>query len=153
MGILLCQYNWSSLSPFEGLSWSWLQTSIEISIDARCYCSRGWGRWIQDFQFVHNYVRSLLKVNFSFFAALLRILLHWSLQVLITSKLRLEPNFGSIFQNLNESIFTNFQNLHAALQIFILKCIRTFYSSKKEIRDDVSFYLCMSVSTLLLFPF
>ena len=49
-------------------------------------------------------------------------------------------------QNLNQSVFTNMQHIHPSLQIFILKHIVNFYTSKKELLDDISFYHCMSVS-------
>ena len=52
-------------------------------------------------------------------------------------------------QYLNGSAFTNFQHVHPTLQIFILKRILNFYTNKKEIQEDISFYLCMSVSTFL----
>ena len=53
-------------------------------------------------------------------------------------------------QNLNGSIFTNMQHLHPTFQIFVLRRIITFYTSKKELSDDISFYHCMSVSVTFL---
>ena len=55
----------------------------------------------------------------------------------------------SIRQNLNGSTFTNFSHVHPALQVFILKRIQNFYTTKKEIQDDISLYHCMSVRTYL----
>ena len=56
----------------------------------------------------------------------------------------------SIRQNLNGSTFTNFQHVHPAFKLFILKCIHNFHTTKKEIQEDISFYQCMSVSAFHL---
>ena len=45
------------------------------------------------------------------------------------------------------------QHLHPAFQIFILRRIIIFYTSKKELSDDISFYHCMSVSFTFLYFF
>jgi len=50
---------------------------------------------------------------------------------------------------LNGSTFTNFQHVHPAFQIFILRRIQNFYTTKKEIQEDISFYQCMSVSAFI----
>ena len=66
-------------------------------------------------------------------------------------KVQAKSKLRSARQNLNGSIFTNMQHLHPSFQIFVLRRLITFYNSKKELSDDISFYQCMSVS--YSFPF
>ena len=66
-------------------------------------------------------------------------------------KVQAKSKLRSARQNLNGSIFTNLQHLHPSFQIFILRRLINFYTSKKELTDDISFYQCMSVSCT--FPF
>ena len=106
---------------------------------------------------VHKNLRLFLKLSFlfSFFSSILT-----ASSILQTDTDMEQPSTDSLKvasrtkarasrQYLNGSAFTNFQHVHPSFQIFILKRILNFYTNKKEIQEDISFYLCMSVSTFV----
>ena len=50
-------------------------------------------------------------------------------------------------------MFLNFHHLHPEFQKFILYRIQNYYTTKKQVQSDVTFFLIISVSTLvLIFP-
>ena len=60
----------------------------------------------------------------------------------------------TVRQVLSGTVFLNFHHLHPEFQKFILRRMKTVYTSKKEIQSDVTFFLIVSVSALVRsFPF
>ena len=60
----------------------------------------------------------------------------------------------TVRQVLSGTVFLNFHHLHPEFQKFILRRMKTVYTSKKEIQSDVTFFLIVSVSAKVpSFPF
>jgi len=60
----------------------------------------------------------------------------------------------TVRQVLSGTVFLNFHHLHPEFQKFILRRMKTVYTSKKEIQSDVTFFLIVSVSPKVpSFPF
>ena len=57
----------------------------------------------------------------------------------------------TVRQVLSGTVFLNFQHLHPEFQKFILYRIQTVYTSKKQVQSDVTFFLIVSVTTLVAF--